>query len=87
MVWFLTLVLAAVSAAAASVPRLAPHAIRGPILRMVRVPVVVELFTSEGCPPCSPAGEFLLGLERRRPIAVALGVTETRERPLEEISP
>jgi hypothetical protein len=69
MVWSVSVVLAAVYAVAASVPRVEPPAIQGPLSRMVRVPVVVELFTPENCSVCSPAGEFLSGLEQRQPIA------------------
>ena len=52
----------------ASVPKVAPQAIPDAIPRSERVPVLVELFTSEACAICPAAGDVLRGLEEEQPI-------------------
>lgn len=53
----------------ASVPKTAPSAIQGAIPPTGRVPVLVELFTSDACAICPAAGDVLRTLEQKQPIA------------------
>src|SRR5260370_31728448 len=52
----------------ASVPKVAPLAIPGAVPQAERVPVLVELFTSESCAACSAAGDVVRSLGQKQPI-------------------
>jgi len=52
----------------ASVPKAAPAAVPRAIPQSGRVPVLVELFTSEACAICPAAGDVLRALEQNQPI-------------------
>jgi hypothetical protein len=72
--WLRTLLVASV---AISVPMISATGSRGEGVPP-RVPVVVELFTSEGCSDCPPADALLAELDRTQPVPEALII------PLEE---
>lgn len=62
---FLVLAISSVAAARATTPPNAPDTAQKP----ARVPVLVELFTSEGCSDCPPADALLALLDQKQPIA------------------
>jgi hypothetical protein len=64
----LTLGCAAVTVDAATVPKALPQGVSVITLPPARVPVLVELFTSESCPDCVAADAVLRNLAEKQPI-------------------
>jgi len=69
MRWFLPVVCVPVLLLGGSVPKTGPAPIQGAIPQVGRVPVLVELFTSDACAICPAAGEVVRTLEQKQPIA------------------
>jgi hypothetical protein len=55
-------------AAGASVPKTGPQPIPETAPKVERVPVLVELFTSDSCTVCDAAGDLLRNLQQKQPI-------------------
>jgi len=66
---FLTILCVPALLLGGSVPKTGPTLIQGAIPQVGRVPVLVELFTSDACAICPAAGEVVRTLEQKQPIA------------------
>jgi hypothetical protein len=69
MRWFLSIVCLPAVLLGGSVPKTELSAVQGAIPQNGRVPVLVELFTSDACAICAAAGEVVRTLEQKQPIA------------------